>query len=280
MDPLHAIVIAIVQGATELFPVSSLGHAVVLPALLGWHLDLQSQSFLPFLVMLHVGTAIALLGFFWRDWLAIIRGVLGLAGPHEVAEARRVFGLIVIATIPVLILGFLLEHPLRRIFATPLIAAVFLVVNGLLLLVGERLKGRSAGTRALSSLRPMDALVIGLWQCLALIPGLSRSGVTILGGVLRGVDHEGAAHFSFLIATPVIVAAAVLEVPKLLHDTAAHGAMSLAVVSAVVAGVTALASTAFLMRWFRGHDRWAMTPFALYCVVAGLGSVGFLLLAR
>jgi undecaprenyl-diphosphatase len=252
----------------------------VLPALLGWHLDLQSQSFLPFLVMLHVGTAIALLGFFWRDWLAIIRGVLGLAGPHEVAEARRVFGLIVIATIPVLILGFLLEHPLRRIFATPLIAAVFLVVNGLLLLVGERLKGRPAELRALSSLRPMDAFVIGLWQCLALIPGLSRSGVTILGGVLRGVDHEGSAHFSFLIATPVIVAAAVLEVPKLLHDTAAGGAMSLALVSAVVAGVTALASTAFLMRWFRGHDSWAMTPFALYCVVAGIGSVGFLLLAR
>ncbi len=280
MDPLHAIVIAIVQGATELFPVSSLGHAVVLPALLGWHLDLQSASFLPFLVMLHVGTALALLGFFWRDWLAIIRGLLGLGTTHAVTEARRVFVLIIIATIPVLILGFLLEHPLRRIFATPLIAAVFLVVNGLLLLVGEQLKGRNTDLRALSTLGPMDAFVIGLWQCLALIPGLSRSGVTILGGVLRGVDHEGSAHFSFLIATPVIVAAAVLEVPKLLHDTAAHGAMSLALVSAVVAGLTALASTAFLMRWFRGHDSWAMTPFALYCVVAGIGSVGFLLLAR
>ncbi len=279
MDPIHAIVIALVQGATELFPVSSLGHAVVLPALLGWHLDLQSQGFLPFLVMLHVGTALALLGFFWRDWVAIIRGILGLASPHAVAEARRVFLLIVIATIPVLVLGFLLEHALRRVFATPLIAAVFLVVNGLLLLVGERLKGRNADTRALSSLRPMDAFVIGLWQCLALIPGLSRSGVTILGGVLRGVDHEGSAHFSFLIATPVIVAAAVLEVPKLLHDTAAKGAMSLAVVSAVVAGVTALASTAFLMRWFRGHENRAMTPYALYCILAGILSVGFLLLA-
>jgi undecaprenyl-diphosphatase len=280
MDPIHAIVIAVVQGGTELFPVSSLGHAVVLPALLGWHLDLESSSFLPFLVMLHVGTAAALLGFFWRDWVAIIRGVFGLADAHSVAEARRVFVLVVIATIPVLILGFALEHPLRRVFATPLIAAVFLVLNGLLLLVGERLKGSTDNRRQLSSLRPMDALVIGLWQCLALIPGLSRSGVTILGGVLRGVDHEGAAHFSFLIATPVIVAAAVLEVPKLLHDTAAKGAMSLALVCAVVAGVTALASTAFLMRWFRGHERWAMTPFALYCVVAGLGSVGFLMLAR
>ena len=279
MDPIHAIVIALVQGATELFPVSSLGHAVVLPALLGWHLDLNSQSFLPFLVMLHVGTALALLGFFWRDWLAILRGVLGLADRHSVTEARRVLVLIIIATIPVVVVGFVLEHPLRRIFATPLIAAVFLVVNGLLLLVGERLKQQTGELRALSSLRPMDAFVIGLWQCLALIPGLSRSGVTILGGVLRGVDHEGAAHFSFLIATPVIVAAAVLEVPKLMHDTAAHGQTSLALICAVVAGVTALASTAFLMRWFRGHERQAMTPYALYCVAAGILSVGFLLLA-
>jgi undecaprenyl-diphosphatase len=280
LDPLHAIVIALVQGATELFPVSSLGHAVVLPALLGWHLDINSSSFLPFLVMLHVGTALALIGFFWRDWLAILRGVLGLADPHSVAEARRVFLLIVIATIPVVIVGFALEHPLRRVFATPLIAAVFLVVNGLLLLVGERLKGRTAGLRPLSSLRPVDAVIIGLWQCLALIPGLSRSGVTILGGVLRGVDHEGAAHFSFLIATPVIVAAAVLEVPKLVHDQAAvHGALGLALVCAVVAGLTALASTAFLMRWFRGHENRAMTPYALYCVIAGILSVGFLLMA-
>jgi undecaprenyl-diphosphatase len=279
LDPIHALVIAIVQGATELFPVSSLGHAVVLPALLGWHLDLNSQSFLPFLVMLHVGTAVALLGYFWRDWLAILRGLLGLGDPHSVAEARRVFLLIVVATIPVVVVGFALEHPLRRVFATPLIAAAFLVVNGLLLLVGERLKRRTGDVRALSSLRPMDALVIGCWQCLALIPGLSRSGVTILGGVLRGVDHEGSAHFSFLIATPVIVAAAVLEVPKLAHDSAAQGAMGLALVSAVVAGLTALASTAFLMRWFRGHEQRAMTPYALYCIVAGILSVGFLLLA-
>jgi undecaprenyl-diphosphatase len=279
MNPLHAIVIALVQGATELFPVSSLGHAVILPALLGWHLDLESAGFLPFLVMLHVGTAIALLGFFWRDWLAILKGLIGMGDSHAVREGRRVFILIVIATIPVLILGFALEHILRRVFATPVIAAVFLVLNGLLLIVGERLKGDAGASRALSTLTRGDALVIGLWQCLALIPGISRSGATILGGVLRGVDHEGSAHFSFLIATPVIVAAAVLEVPKLLHDTAAKGAMNLALVSAVVAGLTALASTAFLMRYFRGHEHWAMTPFAVYCIIAGIGSFGFLVLA-
>jgi len=279
MDPIHAIIIAIVQGATELFPVSSLGHAVVLPALLGWQLDEHGSAFLPFLVMLHVGTAVALFGFFWRDWWRIARGLLGLGSAHEVSEARRVFLLIVIATIPAVIVGGALEHLLRRAFATALIAAVFLIVNGLLLLFGERIKSRQTETRALSSLRPADALVIGCWQCLALIPGLSRSGATILGGVLRGLDHEDSAHFSFLIALPIIVAAAVLEVPKLMRAHAAHGAMGLAVVAAVVAGVTALASTAFLMRWFRGHDKWAMTPFALYCVVAGLFSVGFLLIA-
>lgn len=276
MDPIHAIAIAVLQGATELFPVSSLGHAVVVPALLGWHLDLHSGSFLPFLVMLHVGTAVALLGFFWRDWVAILRGLIGIGSAHEVAEARRVFGLIVIATIPVVVLGGALEHPLRRVFATPMIAAVFLIVNGVLLLIGEQLKGSRAGTLPLAKLRPIDAFIIGCWQCLALIPGLSRSGASILGGVLRGLDHGDSAHFSFLIATPVIVAAAVLEVPKLLHDTAAHGAMGLAVVAAIVAGITALASTAFLMRWFRGHESWAMTPFALYCILAGIASVGFL----
>jgi undecaprenyl-diphosphatase len=278
MDPLHAIIIALVQGATELFPVSSLGHAVVLPALLGWHLDLQSSGFLPFLVMLHVGTALALLVFFWRDWLAIIRALLGMGDSHANKEGRRVFALIIVSMIPVVVIGLVLEHPLRRIFATPLIAAIFLVVNGLILLVGERMKG--GGSRALSTLTAKDAFVIGLWQCLALIPGISRSGVTILGGVLRGVDHEGSAHFSFLIATPVIGAAAVLEIPKLLHDPALHGSgvFQLSLICAVVAGLTALASTAFLMRYFRGHDRSALDPYAWYCVAAGLGSAAFLLL--
>ena len=276
MDPIQAIVIAVVQGATELFPVSSLGHAVVLPALLHWHMDQHGDTFLPFLVMLHVGTALALLGFFWKDWMAILRGLIGMGSAHEVREARRVFLLIVVATIPVVILGGGLEHLLRRVFATPLIAAVFLIVNGLVLLVGEKLKGSKTSTLALSKLGAKDAFIIGCWQCLALIPGMSRSGASILGGVLRGLDHEDSAHFSFLIALPVIVAAAVLEVPKLMHDHAAHGAMGLAVVAAVVAGVTALASTAFLMRWFRGHDSWGMTPFAIYCIVAGALSAGYL----
>jgi undecaprenyl-diphosphatase len=268
---LQAIVIALVQGATELFPVSSLGHAVLLPALLRWHLDQSAPQFLPFLVMLHVGTAAALLGYFWRDWLALALGVLGLTDAHQRRESRRVLLLIVVATIPAVIVGFVLEKFFQRLFGTPIVAAIFLVVNGALLLLGERLRGQ--GNRPLSSLRLADALVIGLWQCGALIPGVSRSGATIVGGLLRGIDHEGAAHFSFLIATPIILGATVLEVPKLLHAGVPHGAFGQAAIAAVVAGVTALLSTAFLMRYFRRHDRWALNPFAYYCVAAGILSI-------
>ncbi len=275
MDSVQAVVIAIIQGATELFPVSSLGHAVVLPALLGWSLDQRSPAFLPFLVMLHVGTAVALLAFFWRDWLAIVLGVLGVSGTHQNRESRRVFMLIVIATIPAVIAGFLLEKYVRSLFASPMLASVFLVVNGLLLLFGERLRARGAD-RPLSSLNVRDAVTIGLWQCLALIPGISRSGVTIIGGLLRGVTHEGSAHFSFLIATPIIIGATVLEVPKLLHEDIPPGTLELSGIAAVVAGIVALLSTAFLMRYFRNHDSWALNPFAFYCIAAGLLSVAYL----
>jgi undecaprenyl-diphosphatase len=275
MTALQAILIAIVQGATELFPVSSLGHAVVLPALVGSSLDQRSPAFLPFLVMLHLGTATALLGYFWRDWWALATGLVGIGSGHQVKESRRVLLLIVIATIPAVILGFLLEKFVRGLFGSPVVAASFLVVNGLLLLFGERL--RRQGHRPLSSLTMLDAVTIGFWQCTALIPGISRSGATIVGGLLRGIDHEGSAHFSFLIATPIILGATVLEVPKLLHDNIPAGTFGLAAIAAVVAGVTALASTAFLMHYFRRHDSWALNPFAYYCFVLGLGSLGLLL---
>ena len=194
MSLLQAIVMAIVQGATELFPVSSLGHAVVLPALLRWGIDQHAPSFLPFLVMLHLGTAVALLAYFWRDWWAIAIGVLGRADAHQVAESRRVFLLIVVATIPAVIVGFLLEQFFRTLFGAPTVAAAFLIANGALLLFGERLRAHTH--RPLASLTVKDAVIIGCWQCTALIPGISRSGATIVGGLLRGVDHEGAAHFS------------------------------------------------------------------------------------
>jgi undecaprenyl-diphosphatase len=278
MDVLQALVIAILQGATELFPVSSLGHAVVLPALLHWGIDQNSPEFLPFLVMLHLGTATALLGYFWRDWWAIVTGVLGIGGAHQVAESRRVFLLVVIATIPAVVIGFVLEKFVRGLFGSPAVAAGFLIVNGFLLLFGEQLRGRGRADRHLSSLTRMDALTIGFWQCTALIPGISRSGATIVGGLLRGINHEGSAHFSFLIATPIILGATVLEVPKLMREHVAQGVLAMSVLAAVVAGVTALLSAAFLMRYFRQHDTWALNPFAYYCMVAGIGSLGVLLL--
>jgi undecaprenyl-diphosphatase len=276
MNVLQAILIAILQGATELFPVSSLGHAVILPALMRSGINQHSAEFLPFLVFLHLGTAIALLIYFWRDWWMLFQGVVGLADPALVQESRRVFLKIVIATIPAVIVGFLLEKFVRGLFGTPIIAAAFLVVNGLLLLFGERLRNR--GHRGLQTLTTLDALYIGLWQCTALIPGISRSGATIVGGVLRGITHEGAAHFSFLIATPIIFGATVLEVPKLLHEQVPAGTFGLAALAAVVSGITAWLSTWFLMRYFRDHDDWALGPFAAYCIVAGLGSLAVLLL--
>jgi undecaprenyl-diphosphatase len=272
MTPLQALVIAIVQGATELFPVSSLGHAVILPALLGWTIDQKGPGFLPFLVLLHLGTATALLAYFWRDWWALGTGVLGLASAQRVRESRHILLLLVIATIPATVLGAGLEHFLRALFGSPLVAASFLALNGVLLIFGEKLRGRmeAAQPRPMATLTSMDALAIGLWQCLALIPGISRSGATIVGGLLRSIDHAGAAHFSFLIATPIILGATLLEVPKMLHAHLPQGQIHLAFLAACVAGIVAFASTAFLMRYFRDHDKAALNPYAFYCLAAGL----------
>jgi len=277
MTAIEAMLIAVLQGATELFPVSSLGHAVVLPALLHTSIDQHSPDFLPFLVTLHLGTAAALLVYFWRDWWALLVGVLGIPRDNAtVNEARRMFLMIVLATIPAVIVGFALEKLLRGLFGAPMIAAGFLLVNGLLLLFGERIRG--LGHRPLATLSFTDALVIGCWQCTALIPGISRSGATIVGGLLRGIDHEGSARFSFLIATPIILGATVLEMPKLLHASVAPGVFALAA-AAVVAGITAYLSTAFLMRYFRSHEDWALNPFGYYCVALGAGALAWLYFA-
>jgi undecaprenyl-diphosphatase len=283
MTALQALVIAVLQGATELFPVSSLGHAVILPKLLGWQFDQKSAAFLPFLVMLHLGTAAALLAYFWRDWWLLAAGTVGALDRHRNIESRRILLLLIVATIPAGLLGFALEHKLRALFGAPLYAALFLAANGLLLLFGERLRtGMSRATpagehRAIASLTVADALVVGIWQCLALLPGISRSGATIVGGLLRGIDHEASAHFSFLIATPIILAASLKEVPKLLHGAAGAGSLQLSAIAAVVAGIAAFASTAFLMRYFRDHDKWALNPFAYYCLVAGGLSAAYFL---
>jgi undecaprenyl-diphosphatase len=274
MAALYALALAVLQGITELFPISSLGHAVIVPSLFGWPVDQHAPDFLPFVVVLHVGTATALLLYFWRDWLFIAAGLTGLGGrsSRSTAEARRLFGLIVIATLPAVVIGFTLEKLVRGLFASPLVAALFLIVNGFLLLVGDRLRERepeNSRQQRLNALGWRGALAIGAWQCAAFIPGISRSGAAMVGGLFAGLQHREAAHFSFLIATPIIAGAAVLEVPKLLA-LPGGGISAVAIAAGIAAGVTAYASVAFLMRYFRRHNfDDALIPFAIYCWVAG-----------
>jgi len=283
MVAFYAFALAILQGVTELFPISSLGHAVIVPSLLGWSVDQRSPDFLPFIVVLHVGTAAALLLYFWRDWLFVAQGLLGVdgRGSRSAAEARRLLGLIVIATLPAAVIGFVAEKWVRGLFASPLVAALFLIVNGFLLLIGDRMRSCASENGSEQRLRTLGwrgALAIGIWQCTAFLPGISRSGAAIVGGLFAGLHHMEAAHFSFLIATPIIAGAAVLEVPKLLALPGA-GIGSLAIAAGIVAGLTAYTSVAFLMRYFRRHNfDDALVPFALYCWVAGAAAaLGFLL---
>jgi undecaprenyl-diphosphatase len=287
MTFLHAMMFAIVQGLTELFPVSSLGHAVVLPAVLGWHLDQDSPRFLPFLVVLHVGTAAALLAYFWRDWVGLLLAVFGGESRAIRSEHRRLIGLLIVGTLPAVVLGFVFEKWLRHLFGSPKAAACFLIVNGVLLFLGERLRRRAdiaGGRRRLTSAGWRDALAVGLWQTAAFFPGISRSGATIVGGLLAGLRHEDAARFSFLLATPVIVGAAALEIPKLLRAPAELGAAGSSGgalwLAGLVAGVTAYASTAFLMRYFRRREETqALDPFAYYCWAAGALALAYLAFA-
>jgi undecaprenyl-diphosphatase len=278
MTVIQAIVLAIVQGVTELFPISSLGHAVLLPALLHWNIDENAPGFLPFLVVMHLGTAAALLAYFWRDWWDFALAILVRRGPKAISE-RRIFLQVVVATIPAVVIGFVFEHMLRRGFGAPKLAAAFLIVNGIMLFAAERLKGGQGDHRSLDRLGWLNALIIGFCQCLALIPGLSRSGATMVGGYLVGLDHEDAARFSFWTATPIILGAGVLEAPKLLHH-GGGGFSGVAILAGVVAGVVAFISTALLMRWFRGHEVKAFDPFAIYCAVAGAGSLAWLMLGH
>lgn len=276
MDFLHAILFAVLQGATELFPVSSLGHAVVVPALLHWNIDQKGPGFLPFLVMLHLGTAAGLLAYFSKDWTAILFGALGRGYEAQTSAARDLLGKLIVATLPLVVVGGLLKKPLEHLFGAPLLAALFLIANAGLLLLGERLRSRK--TLRGGEMDYKDALIIGLFQCLAFLPGISRSGAAMVGALGRGIDHEGAAKFSFLIGTPAILAAGLAEVPKLIHEHELHALFGVSLLAAVVSGVVAYASTDFLMRYFKRHDSWALRPFAYYCAAFGAGSFVLLLL--
>jgi undecaprenyl-diphosphatase len=231
---------------------------------------------LPFLVVLHLGTATALLIYFWRDWVGILLAFIGV-GPGDERRAQwRLLWMIIVATIPAVILGFALEKPLKVLFGAPAVAAFFLIVNGGVLFIAERLR-RRGGTGNLRQLTWLGAFIIGCTEAAALIPGISRSGSTMVGGLMLGLHHKESAHFSFLIATPVILGAGVLEVPHLLHGGAAAAIGPVAWIAGIVAGIMAYLSTWFLMRYFGRHDFQALDPFAYYCVAFGLSSLGLLL---
>lgn len=285
MSWLQAIVMAILQGVTELFPVSSLGHAVVVPAALAWPIDPRGPGFLPFLVILHLGTATALLLFYWREWVGLALALFGLGDPVARPALRRLVGLLAIGTVPAALAGFFFNHFFRELFGAPGLAAIFLVVNGIILFLGDRRhRLRSAGTdgaagKPIDALTVWDALIIGLAQCAALIPGISRSGATIVAGLARRLSPDAAAHFSFLLAAPIIGGAAILEVPKLLkkiHEgQVTPDFLHMTLVAGVVAGIAAYLSVAFLTRYFRATEIKMMRPFAIYCAVVGIASLAW-----
>jgi undecaprenyl-diphosphatase len=335
MSYLQAIVIALVQGVTELFPVSSLGHSVLVPAWLGgsWQTlvtqsaqsNSESSFYLAYIVALHVATALALLWFFRADWIRIIAGFFRSVRRSvdkrrftALGSDERLAWLIVLATIPVGLTGLLLEHAFRTVFAKPIAASVFLFINGLILLAGERfrrrgaaaetpsarppvrmpiaggspdadaepdsrvLDGRARGSRSLDEVAAAyesdqrishasyrEGVFIGSLQILALLAGISRSGVTMVGGLWRGLDHEDAARFAFLLATPVILAAGVLKLPSLAGHAGAHIHGQVAV-GFVICGITAYISVRWLVRYFQTRT---LTPFAIYCLAVGFASI-------
>lgn len=266
MDLFHVILLAILQGVTELFPVSSLGHAVLFTRALHLNIDLKSPAFLPLLVALHIGTATALLLYFWKDWFEFLQPDSEHAIFHQ--PNRKVFISLIVATIPTAILGLLLEKKLSAIFSNPFWVGIFLLLNGFLLLAGEWVKRRNH-LRPLSKLSPKQAFLIGLCQSLALLPGFSRSGATLVAGLFLGFSYEAAAHFSFLLATPIIFAAGVIEIPKLLKMDL-QSVILPAVVGGIVAGIFAYLSTAFLMRYLKMRELYLLFPFGIYCIVVSI----------
>jgi undecaprenyl-diphosphatase len=271
MTAFQAIVMAILQGVTELFPVSSLGHAVALPRLLHWDIDQRAPDWLAYLVVMHLGTAIALFLYFLRDWWGFLISLVSRSKPQAEID-RRVLALVVLATLPAVIVGAAFAGRLRETFGAPMIAAIFLMVNGVILFVGDRVGGEAAGR--LDQLNWKGALAIGVAQCAALIPGISRSGATIVAGVVAGLRHRDSARFSFLMAPPIMLGATVHEAPALLKHGATFGGAAL--LSGVVAGVVAWLSVAFLMRYFGRHEFEALNPFAYYCWAAGAASIALI----
>lgn len=279
MEPisyLQAIVLGALQGIAEPFPISSLGHAVIVPSLFGWDIHQNDEFFLSFLVATHCATALVLFLFFFDDWKRILAGLWrslrGQASPDD-SDARLAW-VIVVGTIPAGILGLALEHKLRSLFASPTSAAIFLTVNGILLLVFERFRRRAPAPDdwkgdadpRISRMSFKQAIAIGTAQAAALIPGISRSGITMGGGLMTGLSNEDAARYAFLLATPIIGAAGLLKLPDLLGP-AGNGVRGQALVGAIAAAVTTYFAVRFLLRYFETNR---LSPFGVYCIGAGL----------
>ena len=277
--------IALLQGSTELFPVSSLGLAVVVPDLLRLDFRPTDESFVPFLVLLHLGTAAALLVLYREEWVRIAGGFVRASVRGRITDADERLALLIVAgTVPTGIVGFFLESPLKSLFANPRAAGAFLTVNAAILLGAEQLRrrderrarvdieageDREAVFRGVESLDVRSALLVGACQCLALLPGISRAGVTMAGGLVAGLRHQEAARFSFLLATPIILAAGVLEVPQLFHAGVPVGTY---LGASVLAGAVAYVSARFLIRYFRVGR---LDPFAAYCAALGITALVF-----
>jgi undecaprenyl-diphosphatase len=268
---LQALILALLQGVSELFPVSSLGHTILVPALLHWtNIDRANPTFLAFVVVLHLGTALALIVYYRARWSAIVRAMVASVIRGRLSDDRdeRIGWLLVVGTIPVGVLGVLFEDPVRALFGSPAPAALFLALNGLVMFAGEGLKRRQRRERShsIEQLSFFQSVLIGFAQSFALLPGISRSGASMVAGLLCDLDHEDAAEFSFLLATPVIFAAALLEL-RYLVAPGAHVVLLQAVLGGVVAAVAAYLSVAFLMRYFKSND---LRPFGWYCLIVGV----------
>jgi undecaprenyl-diphosphatase len=342
----EAGIVGLIQGVTELFPVSSLGHAVLIPAIVGgpWAQDLNVSAaespYLAYIVGLHVATATAMIIFFWRDWVRIIGAFFASLG-HLVRPApgtrrwepqgtdQTLAWMIILATIPVGIAGLALEHLFRTVFSKPVPTAVFLFLNGLILLGGERLRRRRAdiesqqvatdldmaaerqraavaggthgpaavgtkgrhgsGQRALKQRQAglavdadrrivrvgyPSAFVLGAMQILALLPGISRDGIVMVSGMFRGLSRQDAARFSFLLSAPVIFAAGLLKIGDVTGPLG-NGIRGQVLFGSILAGIGAYLALRLLVRYLSDASR-TLTPFAIYCLAAGLGSAIYL----